>query len=161
MSGEYDVVGKSVPRRDLPEKLTGAARYTADVKLPGMLHGRILRSPHAHARVLSVDVSRAEQLPGVYALLTPFDAPEGRIAPDLPILDMEVRFVGDEVAAVAAEDEDVWPSPALKEKLPPDTAKAVPMSDFLKSGLKQYPDVLNPIWDEVNKKYGTDLKPGQ
>ena len=107
MSTEYEVVGKSVPRRDLPEKLTGAARYTADVKLPGMLYGRVLRSPHAHARILSVDVSKARQLPGVYALLTPFDAPEGRIAPDLPILDTEVRFVGDEVVAVAAEDEDL------------------------------------------------------
>ena len=107
MSAEYAVVGKSAPRRDLPEKLTGAARYTADLKLPGMLHGRIIRSPHAHARVLSVDVGKAEQLPGVCALLTPFDVPEGRIAPDLPILDTEVRFVGDEVAAVAAEDEDL------------------------------------------------------
>ena len=96
MSAEYEVVGKSVTRRDLPEKLTGAARYTADTKLPGMLHGRILRSPHAHARILSVDVGKASQLPGVHALLTPFDTPEGRIAPDLPILDTEVRFVGDE-----------------------------------------------------------------
>ena len=60
---------------------------------------------------------------------------------------------------MAAKDEEVWPSPALKKKLPPDTSKSVPMSDFLKSGLKAYPDVLNPIWDEVNEKYGTDLKP--
>ena len=59
---------------------------------------------------------------------------------------------------MAAKDEEVWPSPALKEKLPPNTSKAVPMSDFLKSGLKAYPEVLNPIWDEVNEKYGTDHK---
>ncbi len=62
---------------------------------------------------------------------------------------------------MAAKDEEVWPSPALKEKLPPDTSKAVPMSDFTKSGRNQYPEVLNAVWDEVNKKYGTDLKPGQ
>ena len=60
---------------------------------------------------------------------------------------------------MAAEDEEVWPSPALKKKLPPDTSKSVPLSDFLRSGLNAYPEVLNPIWEEVNKKHGTDLKP--
>lgn len=62
---------------------------------------------------------------------------------------------------MAAKDEEVWPSPALKQKLPPDSSKAVPMSDFTKSGRNQYPDTLNAVWDEVNKKYGTNLKPGQ
>ena len=99
-------IGVSHPRRDLPEKLTGQAVYTADVRLPGMLHGAILRSPYPHARILAVDASRAAALPGVHAVLTPFDAPEGRVAPDLPILDTKARFVGDEVAAVATEDED-------------------------------------------------------
>ena len=99
-------IGVSHPRRDLPEKLTGDAKYTADVRLPGMLHGAILRSPYPHARIAAVDASRAAALPGVHAVLTPFDAPEGRVAPDLPILDTRARFVGDEVAAVAAEDED-------------------------------------------------------
>ena len=99
-------VGVSLPRRDLPEKLTGEAKYTADIRLPGMLHGKILRSPHPHARILAVDFSAAARLPGVYAVLTPFDAPDGRVAPDLPILDTKARFVGDEVAAVAAADED-------------------------------------------------------
>ena len=100
-------IGVSQPRRDLRDKLTGAALYAADVQLPGMLTGAVLRSPHPHARTLSVDVSDALALPGVYAALTPFDAPEGSIAPDMPILDTEVRFVGDEVAAVAAVDKHV------------------------------------------------------
>ena len=99
-------VGVSLPRRDLPEKLTGEAKYTADIRLPGMLYGKILRSPHAHARILAVDASAAAKLPGVYAVLTPFDAPDGRVAPDVRILDTRARFVGDEVAAVAAADED-------------------------------------------------------
>ena len=99
-------IGVSLPRRDLPEKLTGEAIYTADIRLPGMLHGAILRSPYAHARILAVDASQAAGLPGVFAVLTPFDAPSGRVAPDMPILDTKARFVGDEVAAVAAEDED-------------------------------------------------------
>ena len=99
-------IGVSLPRRDLPEKLTGEAKYTADIRLPGMLHGKILRSPHPHARILAVDASAAAKLPGVYAVLTPFDAPDGRVAPDVRILDTRARFVGDEMAAVAAADED-------------------------------------------------------
>ena len=101
-----NVAGTSVVRRDLEVKLTGEARYTADLKLPGMLHGAILRSPHPHADVLSVDAAEALKLPGVHAVVTPFDVPAGRLAPDMSILDTRVRFVGDEVAAVAANDPD-------------------------------------------------------
>ena len=101
-----NVAGASVVRRDLDVKLTGEARYTADLKLPGMLHGAVLRSPHPHAGVLSVDAAEGLRLPGVRAVLTPFDAPSGRLAPDTGILDSRVRFVGDEVAAVAADDPD-------------------------------------------------------
>ena len=97
-------VGQDVPRRDLRDKLTGEARYAADLKLPGMLYGQILRSPHPHANILSVDTSAAAQLPGVPAIVTPFDVPSGKVAPDMPVLDTRVRFVGDEVAAVAATD---------------------------------------------------------
>lgn len=98
-------IEKSVPRRDLPAKLTGEAKYAADVQLPKMLVGKILRSPHPHAKIVSVYTSDVESMRGVHAVVTPFDVPKGNIAPDLPILDTEVRFVGDEVAAVAAEDE--------------------------------------------------------
>ena len=100
------VAGKSATRRDLREKITGRARYTADIKLPGMLYGHVLRSPHPHANVLSVDVTQAAQVPGVQAIVTPFDAPQGKIAADTSILDTRVRLVGDEVAAVAATDHD-------------------------------------------------------
>ena len=101
------VIGTSVPRHDLPGKLTGEAKYASDVHLPGMLHGKVVRSPHAHARIVTVDTSAIERLDGVHAVLTPFDAPEGRLAPDVAILDTAVRYVGDEVAAVAADDEDL------------------------------------------------------
>ena len=93
-------------RRDLDVKLTGEARYTADLKLPGMLHGAILRSPHSHADILRVDTSEALRLPGVHAVITPLDVQAGRLAPDMSILDTRVRFVGDEVAAVAAGNPD-------------------------------------------------------
>ena len=111
-----NVAGTGVVRRDLEGKLTGEARYTADLKLPGMLHGAILRSPHPHADIVSVDAAEALALPGVRAVVTPFDSnipsPSGgesgwgKLAPDTAILDTRVRFVGDEVAAVAADDPD-------------------------------------------------------
>lgn len=103
------VVGQSVPRRDFPEKLTGQARYSADLKLPGMLYGQILRSPHPHANVVSIDTTAAAQVAGVLAIITPFDVPRRAVAPiaqDTSVLDTRVRFVGDEVAAVAAVDAD-------------------------------------------------------
>ena len=67
---QYNVVGSSVPRMDAPMKVTGQARYAADLKLPNMLHGRLLRSPVPHARILNIDVSRAKALPGVKAVIT-------------------------------------------------------------------------------------------
>ena len=105
-SAPFNVVGRSAPRRELPDKLTGAARYSADITLPGMLHGVIVRSPHPHANIRSVDASEAVALPGVRAVVTPADSPDVRLAPDMPVLDTRVRFAGDEVAAVAADDPD-------------------------------------------------------
>ncbi len=99
------IVGTSVPRLGLAGKVMGALRYTADLKLPGMLYGKVLRSPHAHARIARIDAARAEAMPGVYAVITHADAPAERIDTDLAVLDPVVRFVGDEVAAVAAETE--------------------------------------------------------
>ncbi len=101
------VIGTSVARHDLPGKLTGEAKYTSDISLPGMLHGKIVRSPHPHAKIVEIDTSAVNGMPGVHAVLTPFDAPEGRLAPDVPILDRVARYVGDEVVAVAADDEDL------------------------------------------------------
>ena len=100
-------VGTSAVRRGLREKLTGEADYSADLKLPGMLHGCILRSPHPHAEIQAIDFSQAAALPGVRAIVTPFDIPPGRLAPDMLVLDTRVRFVGDEVLAIAADDPDV------------------------------------------------------
>ena len=62
---QQNVIGRSVPRVDAPQKATGKAIYTADMKLPGMLYGKLLRSPVPHARILNIDISRAKSLPGV------------------------------------------------------------------------------------------------
>ena len=80
-SGEYNVIGSRPIRHDGADKVTGRAQYGVDVSLPGMLHGRILRSPHAHARIKSIDTSKAEAAPGVYAVVTSadWDQPTGKV----------------------------------------------------------------------------------
>jgi len=105
MSADLAVVGTAIPRLGLTDKVQGKARYTADLKRPGMLYGCVLRSPHAHARVVHIDVAEAVRLPGVHAVLTYHDVPAIRLDADLLPLDAIVRFVGDEVAVVAAESE--------------------------------------------------------
>jgi len=109
---EHSVAGKRVVRIDSVAKATGDARYTADLTLPRMLHGKILRSTHAHARILHVDTSKAEQLPGVRAVITGQDAAGVkwgvfRYTRDQAMLALDkVRYIGEDVAAVAAVDED-------------------------------------------------------
>src|SRR5437763_15738461 len=72
-------IGQSVPKPDAWLKATGSATYAGDVRLPGMLEARVLRSPHAHARIVSVDATAAEALPGVFAVATGRDVPARRI----------------------------------------------------------------------------------
>ncbi|MCB9905434.1 MAG: molybdopterin-dependent oxidoreductase [Planctomycetes bacterium] len=109
--GDFRVIGKPNRKVDGLAKATGAAVYTDDIQLPGMLHAKILRSPHPHARIVSIDTSRAEALEGVHGVLVgselpikygviPWTQDENALAVD------KVRFIGDEVAAVAAVDED-------------------------------------------------------
>jgi CO/xanthine dehydrogenase Mo-binding subunit len=105
MQTEYAVIGASPPRTGLADKIPGTAVYTADLKQPDMLYARALRSPHAHARVLQIDIEAALRLPGVHAVLTYRDVPQVWIDDDLLPLDPVVRYVGDEVAVVAAESE--------------------------------------------------------
>ena len=108
---DHSVVGKSVTRYDGPDKVTGREKYTADLKLPGMVHGKILGSTIAHGLIKSIDTSAAEALPGVLAVITAKDVPSIKYGVSPPrhdenILAIErVRYVGDEVAAVAAVDE--------------------------------------------------------
>ena len=103
-------VGKRIPMVDASEKVTGKAIYFTDLELPGMLHGKVLRSPHSHAKILNIDAQKAASLPGVKAVLLPQHTPSEKYGPqvaDRPILAKEkVRFVGEEVAAVAAVDEE-------------------------------------------------------
>ncbi len=112
MSKEYPVIGLSKPRIDGREKVTGAAKYCGDLKLPNMLYGKLLGSPHAHARILSIDTSEALKIPGVKAVITAKDVPSLKygISParwDENVLCIEkALFVGDKVAAVACVDQE-------------------------------------------------------
>jgi 4-hydroxybenzoyl-CoA reductase subunit alpha len=109
---DYAIIGKRMPRVDSRTKVMGKAKYTADLKLPGMLVGKVLRSPLAHARILSIDITKAESLPGVKAVVTGKDT-EGvkwgvfAYTRDQQFIQTEkVRYIGDEVAGVAAVDEE-------------------------------------------------------
>ena len=106
----YAVVGQPVTREDGPEKVSGKTCYAGDLRLPGMLWGKVLRSPFPHARIVRMDTSGALQLPGVHAVLTGRDLAGrlvGRTLRDVPLLAQEkVRFVGERVAAVVADDVD-------------------------------------------------------
>ena len=131
---KYTFIGENHPRIDAKDKVTGQAKYCADMSLPNMLHAKILRSPYAHARILKIDTSQAEQLPGVKAIVTGKDTPDtymfGIDIYDEPLLawDGVVRFAGQEVAAVAANDE-VTAAAAL---------------DLIKVEYEELPAVLDP-----------------
>jgi xanthine dehydrogenase molybdenum-binding subunit len=112
---KMSVVGHRVARPDAYDKVTGGKGFPVNVQLPGMLHAKMLRSPYPHARILHIDTSRAEKLPGVKAVLTPADVPNIKFHPvffsptlaatmvrDMLILSDTVRFAGEPVAAVAA-----------------------------------------------------------
>ncbi len=103
---DFKYVGRSVPRVDGVEKVTGQAKFVGDITLPGMLYGKILRSPYAHARLRAIDASEAETLPGVAAVLTASDIADlNPIYNGRPIIAMnKVRYAGEPVAAVAAID---------------------------------------------------------
>lgn len=100
---ELRVVGKPIARVDGVERVTGAAKYTTDIQLPRMLHAKFLRSPHAHARIVSIDASDAEKMPGVRAVLHCKNVASNRFQSNRELFPETVRFVGDEVAVVAAD----------------------------------------------------------
>ncbi|MQF82827.1 xanthine dehydrogenase family protein molybdopterin-binding subunit [SAR202 cluster bacterium AD-802-E10_MRT_200m] len=129
----YRTLGTSMPRKDGIDKVTGTAKYTADVDLPGMLWGKSLRSPYPHAKILSIDTSAATTVSGVHAVLTGRDVRGilyGRRLRDVPVLAWDhVRFVGERVAAVAAENEDI----------------AQAALDLIKIEYEELPPLLDPL----------------
>ena len=162
---DYEVIGKNPPRHDGTDKVTGRAQYGADIRLPGMLYGAMLRSPHAHARILSIDTKKAEAYPGVKAVVTAKDLPdvESKIA-DLGegtinlrhqsnniLAKDKVLYFGHAIAAVAAINIHVAEEAAALievqyEVLPP-------VLDIRKAMQENAPILLDEIrTDELGKK---------
>jgi len=108
---EFSVVGKPIPKLDAAQKAMGRAEYIQDIKMPGMLYGKILYSKFAHANIIKIDISKAQALPGVYAVLTGEDVPKkmkmGFYKDNPPIKKGKVCSFRDEVAAVAAKTPDI------------------------------------------------------
>ena len=111
---EYTLVGTNYKNVSAEAKVTGRAQYAGDISFPGMLYAKFLRSPHAHANIISVDTSEAEKLPGVKGIITGKDFPYGKLGccefadnlnDKFPLQAKKVRLIGDEVACVAAVDE--------------------------------------------------------
>src|SRR5271157_6408168 len=94
-AGDRKLIGKRISRIDGPAKASGKAKYTYDVNLPGMLYGKILRSPYAHCKITALDTSAAESMPGVKAVRKIQDVGK------------EIQWAGDEIVAVAAESEEI------------------------------------------------------
>lgn len=151
-----DPVGKSVPRIDGLGMVTGQTKYAFDVSFPNMLIGKMIRSPHPHAKILSIDTSKAQALPGVHAVITAKDTDNIKFGSneyffphttDQMALESEkVRYVGDELGAVAAVDEETALK-ALKlidvqyEVLP----SVVDVQEAMKPGAPQIHESLNNI----------------
>jgi 4-hydroxybenzoyl-CoA reductase subunit alpha len=113
MDREFKVVGTRVPMLDAAQKVKGAALFTDDMVLPGMLYGKILRSPLPHARILHIDTSKARRLPGVRGVVTGAEIPDRQygIVPmakdEYALAKDKVRYIGDDVAAVCAIDPEI------------------------------------------------------
>jgi CO/xanthine dehydrogenase Mo-binding subunit len=128
MSSQFKIIGTRQPKIDAFERVSGRAKYASDFYLPRMLYLKTLRSPYPHARILNIDTSKAYGLPGVTAVLTHKEMPAYRWHPGMPILTDVARFVGDDIAVVAARDEET-------------AAEAL---DLIKVEYQKLPFVLDP-----------------
>ena len=108
MAVTYRYIGKVIPRRDGPDIVTGQSAFLNDLKFRDLLYGKVLRSPHPHALIKSIDTWKAEQVKGVKAIITYETVPDWKSGnPPIHLLDKKVRYVGDAVALVAAETEAI------------------------------------------------------
>jgi len=171
-SRPFVAVGKSEPRIEGRQKVTGEAIYAADRALPGIAWGKVLRSPLPHARIVNIDVSRAKRHPGVLAVLTALDVTTnlfGRQLRDMPILARDrVRFAGEKVVAIAAETPAIAEEAASFAHVEYDELRAVfdpslaieEGAPLLHEDLARYPNAPRPVpalpnvHSHVNWKFG-------
>ena len=167
MEGELNVIGTRVPMVDAAAKVKGAAQFTDDLTLPGMLYGKILRSPLPHARILHIDTSKAEKLPGVKGVMTGRDIPDRRygIVPkakdEYALARDKVRYIGDEVAAVCAIDPEIAEEAIELIDVDYKELPAVfdPMEAIREGAPLVHDDVPNNISASIRKQFG-DVEKG-
>ena len=164
MTEKLSVVGQRVPRWAASEKVTGSARYLADIKLPGMLVGKILCSPHAHANILNIDTSKAKNLPGVEAVITWKDVPRILYNPNKmnlinihPELELKDRELVSFLLQLSQKNELVAKASGIlqktKSKLPNKQKDAFdPLDKLLKSNLIQQLD-WSMIESQIEKSH--------
>jgi CO/xanthine dehydrogenase Mo-binding subunit len=158
---EYRHIGKSVHRQDGYDIVTGKALYCDDIKIPNALFVKVLRSPHAHAEVMSIDTSAAEALPGVKAIMTHENSPQwktGQPAHRLPI-DKIVRYVGDAVAAVCATTPDI--AEAALDLINVEYKLLTPIYDVEEAIKPDAPQIYGPEYDInwMGFKYENNMLP--
>jgi 4-hydroxybenzoyl-CoA reductase alpha subunit len=159
---ELDVVGKRKPMLDALEKATGRARFTDDLALPGMLFGKILRSPLSHAKILHVDLSEASRITGVKGAISGRDIPKKKYgivpkAKDEYALAIEkVRYIGDEVAAVVATSLDAAEEALSKIRVDYEELPAVfdPLEAMKPGAPIIHDEVPNNISASIRKEFG-------
>ena len=161
-SNQYKVIGTRAPRLDGLDKVTGSAKFGSDISLPGMLHGKMLTSPHAHARILSINTAKAESIPGVKAVITASDFPIFETQKDIdffaeqfrgarimaePFMAREkVLYGGHPIAAVAAVDPHVAEEAAKLIEVEYEILPAVlTIEDALKDGAPLVHDKLTTV----------------
>ena len=169
MNTEFKVIGKPVPPRDAREKVNGSAKYSADIKLDGMLHAKILGSPYPHARITKIDISQAEKIEGVENILTYDNTSKSLFYPvntkPMYVLDEQVRYVGEPVAVVAAETEEIAEEVLAAIKVDYEELPAVfdPVEAAKPEAPKLYPEgnIANPLagqpliekWGDTDKAF--------
>ncbi len=157
----YSLIGARVPKVDDKPKMTGSGIYVYDINIPGMLFGKVLRSPHPHAEIIKIDTSEAWQVPGVRAVITADDTPKRPfsfiqdLADKLPLCDRKVRYVGDEVAGVAAESKESASEAIKKIRV---EYKVLPTLDdpieAMKTGASKIHEDRGNVAFEVHKEFG-------
>lgn len=150
---EYTQIGQSKPRIDGVVKATGAGKYCGDLKFPNMLYGKMLTSPYAHAKILNIDTSEAEKIPGVVAVITHKDVPDLKygLSParwDENVLCIDkVRFVGDKVAAVACVDEETCYK----------ALKAIKVEYEVLPAVLNYRTAMNDDMPQIHEEYAKNI----
>jgi 4-hydroxybenzoyl-CoA reductase subunit alpha len=165
---QYSIVGKPLPRIDGKVKATGEAKFTDDLVLPGMLYGKILRSPYPHAKIVNIDTSKARALPGVKAVITGKDVGVVRFsfldtprypADQCPLAIDKVRYIGEEVATVAATSEDTAKKALTLIEVEYEELPAVfDPEEAMKDGAPQVHDRIVPLTTTAWEDFGVARK---